>query len=261
MDLVLPQPLLAAWLYAFFRLLGWAWLDPLMSRLPWSLRVLVAGMLAWVWTPAMLETPITEPFSAPGLAWLGLSFMAGAAMGFAARVLVAVAQAALAYLGLAANQGLTQHLDGQTGFEQPGFEQHGGLETVAQSLGWWLALLGFFAANGHLLLLQALHESFAALPVQALATVGTNLDAAKLGAAFFGTAAQLALPALVLVLLAQLSVALMSRLLPGVNGFSAGMTLAVFALLGGLAMLSPVLVGILTARFAALAGVVSGFAP
>ncbi len=256
MDLVLPQPLLAAWLYAFFRLLGWVWLDPLMSRLPWSLRVFVAGMLAWVWAPAMLETPIVEPFSAPGLAWLGLSFMAGAAMGFAARVLVAVAQAALAYLGLVANQGLMQRLDGQADFEQ-----HGGLETVAQNLGWWLALLGFFAANGHLLLLQALHESFAALPVQTLATVGVNLDAAKLGAAFFGTAAQLALPALVLVLLAQLSVALMSRLLPGVNGFSAGMTLAVFALLGGLAMLSPVLVGILTARFAALSGVVSGFAP
>ncbi len=43
MDLLLPQSLLATWLFVFARLLGWAWIDPLMGRLPWSLRRFVAG--------------------------------------------------------------------------------------------------------------------------------------------------------------------------------------------------------------------------
>lgn len=238
MDLVLPSGLLASWLYVFARLLGWAWVDPLIGRLPWSLRLFAAGVLAWV-PASQLAVPAIDPFAIPGIGLLGTSFMTGAAMGFAVRVIVAIAEAALSYLGLAVNHGLMQtHLD-----------RPGGLDEVMRVLGWWLALLAFFSANAHLLVLQALLASFSALPPDALLTAASALDMAKMGALLLASAVQLALPVLVLVLLAQLSIAMLSRMLPGVDGFSVGMTLGAFTLLGGLAMAVPLLVSALTTKF------------
>lgn len=238
---MLTSGFLAAWLFAFTRLLGWAWVDPLLSRLPWSLRFFMAGALAWL-PASQLATPQIDPLSISGLGGLIVSFLTGAAMGFAVRVLVAVAESAFAYLGLAANLGLSQ-----TQSEQPG-----SLDEVMQALGWWLALLAFFSANAHLLVWQAVLASFSALPADALWTAGSALEMSKMGAMLLLSAAQLALPVLVLVMLAQLSIAMLSRLLSGVEAFSVGMTLGVVALLGGLAMATPLMIAALMSRFADL---------
>ncbi len=238
MDLSISQSLLATWLFVFARLLGWAWIDPLMGRLPWSLRLFVAGALAWVWVPAVSATE-TEPFSAAGLIVLALSFLAGAVMGFAARLLVAVAETALPMIGLTASLGLTQVAP----------EQKGGFDPVLQALAWWLALLAFFSANGHLLVVQAIDASFAAVPVTALPSAASAQELAEAGGLMLAAALQLALPLLVLVLLAHFAFAVMSRTLPGVDSFSVGLTLGAFVFLGGLAMAVPLFISGLTGLF------------
>lgn len=250
MDILLPQSLLGIWLLVFARLLGWAWVDPLIGRLPWFMRFFLAGALAWLWVPGSPQVSAgVDPLSVAGLISLPLAFLTGAAMGFVVRVLVAAAEAALSYLGLAANSGLTQ-VDPQ---------QQDGLDAVLRTLGWWLALLAFFSANGHLLVFQALQASFIAMPPDALLSAGSALSLAKSGGLLLAAAAQLALPVLVLVLLAQMAVAVLSRMLPGVDGFSVGLTLGAFVLLGGLAMAIPMLVSALITKFAVIPALLPRF--
>jgi flagellar biosynthetic protein FliR len=241
MGLVLHQTELANWLFVFARLLGWAWIDPLLGRLPWSLRLFLAGALAWVWVPGLAQAQV-DPFAAAGLISLALAFLTGAALGFAARLLVAVAETVLPMVGLTASLGLTQVAP----------EQKGGLDPVLQALAWWLALLAFFSANGHLLVVQAIDASFAAVPLTALPSAATALDLVEAGSALLVAALQLALPLLVMVLLAHFAFAMLSRTLPGVDGFSVGLTLGAFALLGGLAIAVPLLVSGLGGLFTRL---------
>lgn len=241
MDLLLTQSQLAAWLIVLARLLGWAWVDPLMERLPWSLRLVLAGALAWVWVPG-LDVRQIEPFTAAGGIALAISFLAGAALGFAARLLVAVAETALPLLGLTAALGQTQVAP----------EQKGGLDPVLQALAWWLALLAFFSANGHLLVVQALDASFAAVPIAGLPNAASARELVEAGATLLAAALQLGLPLLVLVLFAHFAFAVLSRTLPGVDGFSVGLTLGAFVFLGGLAMAVPLLVSGLTGLFVRL---------
>lgn len=239
MDILLPQSLLATWLFVFARLLGWAWIDPLMGRLPWSMRLFVAGALAWVWVPG-LPAAQADPFTAAGLIALALAFLTGAALGFAARLLVAVAETVLPMLGLTASLGLTQVVPAQKG----------GLDPVLQGLAWWLALLAFFSVNGHLLLVQAIDASFSAIPPAGLPGAESARELAEAGGMLLAAALQLALPLLVLVLLAHFAFAVLSRTLPGVDGFSVGLTLGAFTLLGGLAMAVPLLVSGMADLFA-----------
>lgn len=238
MDLLVTQSQLEVWLFVFARLLGWAAVDPLVGRLPWSLRLLVAGALAWVWVPGLAPAQV-EPFSGAGLLGLATAFLTGAVLGFAARLLVAAAETALAMTGLTASQGLTQ-ID-------PG--QKGGLDAVLLALAWWLALLAFFSANGHLLVVQAIDASFAAMPLAALPDAASARELAEAGGLLLAAALQLGLPLLVLVLLAHFAFAVMSRTLPGVDSFSVGLTLGTFVLLGGLALAVPLLVSGLTGLF------------
>ncbi len=241
MDILLTQSLFQSWLFVSARLLGWAAVDPLMGRLPWSLRLFVAGALAWVWVPGLAPAQI-DPLTSAGLIALALAFLTGAALGFAARLLVAVAETALPLLGLTASHGLSQLAP----------EQKGGLDPVLQALAWWLALLAFFSANGHLLVVQAIDASFAAVPAAALPDAVSARELVEAGGTLLAAALQLSLPLLVLVLLAHFAFAVMSRTLPGVDSFSVGLTMGVFALLGGLAMAVPLLVSGLTGLFVRL---------
>jgi flagellar biosynthetic protein FliR len=241
MDILLTQSQFEAWLFVFARLLGWAWIDPLMGRLPWSLRLFMAGALAWVWVPGLPQADV-DPATSAGLIALFLSFLTGAALGFAARLLVAVAETALPMIGLTAGLGLTQIAP----------EQKGGLDSVLMALAWWLGLLAFFSANGHLLLVQAINASFAAAPPAAMPALASASELLEAGGALLAAALQLALPLLVLVLLAHFAFAILSRTLAGVDGFSVGLTLGAFSLLGGLALAVPLLVSGLAGLFARL---------
>ncbi len=238
MEVTLTQAELASWLYVSARLLGWAWIDPLLSRLSWSVRLLVAGSLAWVWVPA-IPAGQSSVFTPDGLVSLTFAFLTGAVMGFVPRLLVAVSEAALSLVGLTASLGLAQVQA----------EQKGGLDSVLRSLAWWLALLAFFSANGQLLVIQAFNASFAAVPAGGLIGAASAYELVQAGGMLLATALQLALPLLIMVLLAHLAFSILSRTLPGVDGFSVGLTLGAFTLMASLTMAVPMLISGLGGSF------------
>lgn len=247
--LTLTQPELAAWILVFARLLGWSWIDPVISRLPWFLRLFFAGALAWVWVPGVSVS--ADPQSWPGLILLTGEFVFGAVLGLIVRLFFAIAEVALQTIGLTASMGQSQ--------VSP--EQEGGMEWPLRQLAFWLALLAFFSANGHGLVIQALSSGFASLPVLALPAQNAALHLAEAGGMVLAAGLQLALPMLVLVLLGQLAFTVLSRMLPGVEAYSVGLTLGAFSLLAGLALAMPLLAAGLSKVLERLPGLLALLVP
>jgi len=243
------QPELAAWILVFARLLGWSWIDPVISRLPWFLRLFFAGALAWVWVPGVSVS--VDPLSWPGLILLTGEFVFGAVLGLIVRLFFAIAEVALQTIGLTASMGQSQ--------VSP--EQEGGMEWPLRQLAFWLALLAFFSANGHGLVIQALSSGFASLPVLALPAQNAALQLAEAGGMVLAAGLQLALPMLVLVLLGQLAFTVLSRMLPGVEAYSVGLTLGAFSLLAGLALAMPLLAAGLSRVLERLPGLLALLVP
>jgi flagellar biosynthesis protein FliR len=243
------QPELAAWILVFARLLGWSWIDPVISRLPWFLRLFFAGALAWVWVPGVSVS--VDPLSWPGLILLSGEFVFGAVLGLIVRLFFAIAEVALQTIGLTASMGQSQ--------VSP--EQEGGMEWPLRQLAFWLALLAFFSANGHGLVIQALSSGFASLPVLALPAQNAALQLAEAGGMVLAAGLQLALPMLVLVLLGQLAFTVLSRMLPGVEAYSVGLTLGAFSLLAGLALAMPLLAAGLSRVLERLPGLLALLVP
>lgn len=249
MDLVFTQAELAAWLMIMARLLGWSWTDPVISRLPWFLRLFFAGALAWVWVPG---TQIgIDPLTWPGLMLLTGELLFGAALGLVVRLFFAIAEIALQTLGLTASLGQSQVVP----------EQGGSLEMPLHQLAFWLALLAFFSANGHGLVIGALSSGFASLPASALPGQSVVIQLAEAGGVILAAGLQLALPMLVLVLLGHFAFAVLSRMLPAVDAYSAGLTLGAAGLLAGLALAAPLLAAGLAQVLERLPGLLSLLIP
>jgi flagellar biosynthetic protein FliR len=248
MDFAFTEPELAAWLLVLMRLLGWAWIDPIVGRLPWFLRLFFAGALAWAWVPGAVVT--LDPLSWPGLLLAG-EFMFGAALGLVVRLFFAIADVALQTLGMTGSLGLTQVIS----------DQQAGLEMPLRQLAFWLALLAFFSANGHGLVIHALSSSFASLPLVTLPAQNAAMQLVEAGGMVLAAGLQLALPMLVLILLGHFAFAVLSRMLPGVEAFSVGLALGAVSLLAGLALAAPLLVAGLARSLQRLPGLLSVLIP
>lgn len=249
MALIFTQPELVAWLMVLARLLGWSWVDPVVSRLPWFLRLFLAGALAWVWVPG--ASVAVDPLSWPGLMLLAGEFLFGAVLGLVVRLFFAIAEVALQTVGLTASLGQSQVVP----------EQQGGMEWPLRQLAFWLALLAFFSANGHGLVIQALSSSFSSLSVAALPSQNVAMQLSEAGGMLLAAGLQLALPLLVLVLLAHFAFAVLSRMLPSVEAFSVGLTLGAVSLLGGLTLAVPLMLAGLAKVLERLPGLLSVLIP
>jgi flagellar biosynthetic protein FliR len=244
----ISQAQLFAWFYAAARLLGWTLVDPLLSRLPLFLRLLLAGSLAAMLMPWGAAGSLPDPFSGAGLVMLAWEGLLGASMGLIVRLLFAVMEAALGWLGQVSGRNLYQ----------PWLADNAPDDASLRQLGFWLAGLAFFSANGHLLLVQALQHSLADLPAALPEREGARA-LFEAGSMIFSTGLQLALPLLLLMLLAQGVFAVVSRLLPGVDAWSVGLNLGALSLLGSLAVGVPFMVSLFARAMDRLPGLLSAF--
>lgn len=210
----------AAWLFAFARLAGWAAFDPLTGRLPLLLRLGIAAVLAAVLAPG-LAVDAVAPFTVQGLWALGLEVAWGAALALAVWLVFAAAEAVLLWTGHTATGGLLTLTD----------EQAAPADAAWRALAGWLAALAFLGASGHLLVVDALRDSFAAMPVAVLPAAGDLRALAEAAGWLFATGVQLALPLLALALLIQLAAGIVARTTPGLDMFSTGLGIAALGLL------------------------------
>lgn len=216
----LSEASLAAWLFACARLAGWTVFDPLTGRLPLLLRLFLAAVLATVLTPG-LSLEAIDPFSVQGLLALGLEAVWGAALALCVWLVFAAVTAVLAWTGHTATGGLLALTA----------EQAAPADAAWRALAGWLAALAFLGASGHLLVVDALRDSFVAMPVAVLPAAADLRQLAEAAGWLFATGVQLALPLLALALLIQLALGIVARTTPGLDMFSAGLGIAALGLM------------------------------
>ena len=229
--LTLTEAGIAAWLAVFARVAGWAMLDPLLARLPMSLRLMIAAVLAAALLPSVPSLPGVSTFTLAGLLSLTLEWLLGASLALCVRIVFAAMEAMLAWVGQTASGGLLALTEEQAQHSEPGLRHWA----------WWLAVLAFLSANGHLLIVNALMQGIVHLPV---ATLSSEINASQIveGAAWlFAAGVQIALPLLVFVLLIQLSLAIVARTQHGVDMFSSGLAVGALGLLVGLMWAVPLI--------------------
>ncbi|MBW8369623.1 MAG: flagellar biosynthetic protein FliR [Thiobacillus sp.] len=216
----LTEASLAVWLLAFARLAGWTLFDPLIGRLPLVLRLMLAAVLAAALAPGLVIEGIA-PFTLQGMLALSLEIVWGAALALCVWLVFSAVTAALVWTGHTATGGLLTLTD----------EQAAPADAAWRALAGWLAAMAFLGASGHLLIVDALRDSFAAMPVAVLPAAADLRQLAEAAGWLFATGLQLALPLVALALLIQLAFGIVARTTPGLDMFSVGLGIAALGLM------------------------------
>ncbi|MEW5968159.1 MAG: flagellar biosynthetic protein FliR [Pseudomonadota bacterium] len=222
---------LNAWLIAFVwplvRILGLIMVAPMFGHraVPARVKIGLGVGIALIVAPALPPLPNVGLSSWHGLLILVQQFLIGVGIGFVMRIAFAAVDAAGEIIGLQMGLGFAAFFDPQSA---------GQTLVVARFLN-MIALLVFLAVNAHLLLIGVLVESFQILPIAAQPLAGAGFfSLASFGSAVFAIGLQMALPLIAILLIVNLSLAILTRSAPQLNIFAIGfpITLAV-----GMAML------------------------
>lgn len=222
-------------LWPFLRCLALFAGMPLFSQrnVPMPVRIGLALFFA-VAAQASLPPMPTPPLDAPGLMLLLVlqQLVIGLAMGFAVRLVFAALEFAGEIIGL--QMGLNF-----AGFFDPGTGSQG--TATARFFGTLVAFL-FVATNGHLLLIEALAQSFHAFPVgpEPFAILKTA-QPQHWGAEIFRAGLWVSLPVVLLLLFVNMALGLVSRVAPQLNVFAIGFPLTVSIGLVGLLATLPLM--------------------
>jgi flagellar biosynthetic protein FliR len=121
----------------------------------------------------------------------------------------------------------------------------GAVISVIGRLTFYLALVIFITADGHHMILSALHQSFSLLPAGKIANFASpafGLQMISFGSMLWMTAIKLAAPIILLVFVADFSFGIVSRVAPQVNVFMLGFQVKPLLGLAGLLLILPFIV-------------------
>lgn len=226
---------LYAWIAAFMwplaRILGLVSVAPLFGNIgiPARVKLGLGIMLALVIAPGLPAVPAPDPMSLDGVLVLAREAMIGLAMGFAMRIVLAAVELAGEVMGMTMGLGFATFYDPQT---------RANTSAIGQLLA-LLTLLIFIATNLHLVLLAALADSFASMPI-APTPPGTGMfrQLTAWAGSIFSSGLQLALPVVAALLVTNLALGILTRAAPQLNLFGIGFPITIGA---GFLMLALVL--------------------
>jgi flagellar biosynthetic protein FliR len=219
---------IAAFVFPLARILGLVAAAPVFNNaaLPVRVRLALGLAVALALTPALPPLPDIAPDSWSGLMVLLREGLIGIALGFTMRLAFAAIDLAGELMGLQMGLGFAVFYDPQNATQLP---------VVAQLIG-MLALLIFLALNGHLAMLALLAESFTILPVSAAPFPAAGWEILlRWGATIFSVGMLLALPLIAALLIANISLGVLTKVAPQLNLFAVGFPLTLIA---GFAMLA-----------------------
>jgi flagellar biosynthesis protein FliR len=213
---------ISALLWPLLRVLGLIFAEPILgnANVPVRVKVGFALLVTMLLAPLLPAMPRVDPASAAGVLIAVQQLLIGLAMGFTLRIALTAVETAGQLAGLQMGLGFAVFFDPQSSAQTA---------VVGQFLGLF-AILIFLAIDGHLMVLTALSQSFATLPVgaQPLDVSGFRLLIAW-GGEIFRTGLIISLPVIAALLIANVAVGIMTRAAPQLNIFAVGfpVTLAV----------------------------------
>lgn len=206
---------IAALLWPLTRILGMIAASPLFgnSSIPVSGKVILGVMLAMIMAPAIPAMPAADPMSMAGFLILLQELLIGVAMGFAMRIVFAAVEMAGEVASLTMGLGFASFFDPMT---------KGRSSAVSQFLA-LIATMAFLSVNGHLVLLEALAESFVTMPVSATPiAAGAPWELARWGGKIFSAGLQISLPIVAALLITNVALGILTRAAPQLNIFGIG---------------------------------------
>lgn len=206
---------IAGLLWPLARILGLIAAAPLFGNagVPVSVKVSLGVLLALVIAPLVPAVPAADPTSWAGLLILVKEMIIGVALGFAMRLVFA----AIEYAGEVASQtmglGFAMFFDPST---------RGRSSAISQFMA-LVATMAFLAVNAHLVLLEALAESFVTMPItETPFSTNAALELVRWGGRIFSAGLQLSLPIVAALLITQVALGILTRAAPQLNIFGIG---------------------------------------
>jgi flagellar biosynthetic protein FliR len=222
-------PLITALWWPFARCMAMLSTAPVLGEayVPLAVRALLSVVLAFMMLPLTHGAAMPDPFSLAGVVAMMEQAVIGGAIGLALQLTMAV----VGMLGFLASS--------QIGFSMAQMNDpiNGQQSDVVSAMLGLVAILVFFAIDGHLVLVGVLGQSLKAWPVGGgyhpllLQTVALNVGWV------FAAAILLALPIIFSTLVVQIGLGFLNRVAPSLNLFSLGFSLVT---LFGLMMLTQV---------------------
>ena len=209
--------LLQAWinglLWPLTRVLGVLAVAPVFSSrgLPNQVKIGLGILLTLIIAPTLPPLPAIGIFSAQGLLILVEQLVIGLAIGFCVRIVFAAVDMAGQMAGMTMGLGFASFYDPQTQGQTTSLNQFFVL----------LATLVFLAMNGHLMLIQALADSFVSFPIGSAQQVNA-LAIVQWGGKIFSAGLLLALPVTAALLITNIALGILTRTAPQLNLFGIG---------------------------------------
>lgn len=243
--------LFATYLWPFARISALFVSDPILGNraVPVRIKVLAAFVITVAIAPVLPASPAVDPGSAQGLLLLAQNILIGLGMGFTMRIAFAAIEMAGHLVGLQMGIGFASFFDPRSAANVP----------VVASFFTLFATFMLLATDGHLIILEALVESFHRIPA---GTTGAEAGSAWLivqgGSLIFEAGVSMSLPIVVALLVTNLSIGVMTRAASQLNIFAVGfpITLGVgfIALLLTIPMLLPATLRVFEQAFTTVGG-------
>ncbi len=206
---------IASLLWPLARIMGMIAASPLFGNrsLPNTAKILLGVMLALIIAPIIPAVPGADPMSMAGLLILVQEMIIGLAMGFSIRIIFAAIEMAGEVVSLTMGLGFASFFDPNT---------QGRSSAVSQFLA-LIATMAFLSVNGHLVMLEALAESFMSMPVSATPmAAGAPITLVLWAGKIFSAGLQLSLPMVAALLITNVALGILTRAAPQLNIFGIG---------------------------------------
>ena len=241
---------LLAWLsmvvYPFVRIAALIGTAPLLSdpSVPRRIKIGLAIFVTVLVAPGV-QAPDVPLLSGDGFLLIARQLLLGAAMGFAMRLAFAAIEYAGDLIGFQMGLGYATLLDPETNDQTP----------LIGSLLRYFASLAFLVANGPLLMIAGVSESFQGLPIAGSGGLFGDWQHLVLqGATIFELALHMALPVIAALLVTNVALGVMTRAAPQLNLFSIGFPITITVGLVVLVISMPAVLGIAESALAETAG-------
>lgn len=213
---------LALFIFPFTRILALIASSPVLGnkQIPVRVKIGLSLLLTVIIAPTLDVQPGVEAGSAIGLFVLLQQILAGLAIGFSMRLIFTAVEMCGEFAGMQMGLGFASFYDSVNASFTP---------VVGQFLG-IIASLVFLGMDGHLLMLDALADSFHTFPISSSVPQAAALHTlAAWGGSLFAYALQLSMPVIGALLITNLALAILTRSAPQLNIFQIGfpITLAV----------------------------------
>ena len=179
--------------------------------LPNQVKIGLGILLTLIIAPTLPPLPAIGIFSAQGLLILVEQLVIGLAIGFCVRIVFAAVDMAGQMAGMTMGLGFASFYDPQTQGQTTSLNQFFVL----------LATLVFLAMNGHLMLIQALADSFVSFPIGSAQQVNA-LAIVQWSGKIFSAGLLLALPVTAALLITNMALGILTRTAPQLNLFGIG---------------------------------------